>query len=162
MNTLPLWLQITGIVVGVVTGIVGTVLGILNLMWRWREGRPDLAVHWEEERYPDDTKRTWIVVRNQGRVAVSIVDIFFKSVRPGEGEIISRSGLFGGLRQPPFRLEPRNRELIDVAPPFLFPQLNPGIYDVVATVVDGLGNHYEADKLRLDLSDRPPHVAGDQ
>ena len=37
MNTLPLWLQITGIVVGVVTGILGTVLGILNVIWRRRD-----------------------------------------------------------------------------------------------------------------------------
>ena len=154
MNTLPLWLQITGIVVGVVTGIIGTVLGILNVVWRRQEAEPDLTVSWEEERYADDTRRAWIVVRNKGHVAVPITDVFFRLTEPSEGEIISRAGLIGVGGELPFRLEPRDRKLIDLTPPFLYALLKPAIYDVVATVVDGLGNHYEAEAFLLNnLSD---------
>jgi hypothetical protein len=40
MGGLPLWLQIAG----VIGGIVGTVLGVLNLWLRIRENQPPLAV----------------------------------------------------------------------------------------------------------------------
>jgi hypothetical protein len=40
MGGLPLWLQIAG----VIGGIVGTVLGVLNLWLRIRENQPALAV----------------------------------------------------------------------------------------------------------------------
>ena len=58
MNTLPLWLQIIGIVVGMATGIVGTVLGVLNVIWRRRDRQSRVKI---ECYLGDDPPRDWRV-----------------------------------------------------------------------------------------------------
>jgi hypothetical protein len=84
------------------------------------------------------------VVTNQGHVAVSIVDAFWKITDPSEGETMSRRGTSVIHRVLPFRLEPRDQKIIHVTPPFMFARLEPGEYAVVVTMVDGLGNHYDS------------------
>jgi hypothetical protein len=159
MIDLPPWVLVAALVLGMlgsIAGITGAVLGIRNERQRRREARPDVTVSWEERQYDEDTRRAWIEVRNKGSVAIEIVDLFFKMADPSEGESISRSGLLGYGREFPFRLEPRAWKIFNVTLPFLFPQKKAGIYDVVATVEDGLGNPYESAPFVADLRDPSP------
>jgi hypothetical protein len=147
MTTLPLWLQITGILMaglGSIAGVTGAVLGIRSEMRRRREAEPDVMVRWEEQQYSDDTRRSWIVLTNQGHVAVTIVDAFLKIMDSSEVETMSRRGTSGIHRELPLRLEPRDQKIIHTTPHFMFALLEPGEYVVVVTMVDGVGNHYDS------------------
>ena len=44
---IPYWLQIIAVVTGLLTGIFGTVLGLVNLYLRWIDRRPNLEVQYE-------------------------------------------------------------------------------------------------------------------
>ena len=159
MTTLPLWLpvaeaargtitltplQIVGLLVAIVTGITGAVLGINNEIRRRRENKPDVVVRWEEEQYTDDARRSWIVVTNQGHVAVTIVYAFLKITNSSGEETTSRRGTNEIHKEIPLRLEPRDQKIIHVTPPFMFVRLETGEYAVVVTMVDGLGNHFDS------------------
>ena|SRR4028118_70965 len=84
MGGLPLWLQIAG----VIGGIVGTVLGVLNLWLRIRENQPRLAVVTELEptREDDETKyRLVVTMRNQSHVPVLVDGLYFEGPHPSQG-----------------------------------------------------------------------------
>ncbi len=84
MGILPLWLQIAG----VIGGIVGTVLGAINLWLRIRENQPRLAVATELEptRQDDETKyRLVVTVRNQSHVPVLVDRLYFEGPHPSQG-----------------------------------------------------------------------------
>jgi hypothetical protein len=84
MNTLPLWLQITGIVVAVVTGTVGAFLGVLNLIWR----RRDRQSHMKIEYYlGDDPPREWRVDAGiRSTKSLSEPTLWFRLENVGERE----------------------------------------------------------------------------
>jgi hypothetical protein len=44
VTSLPLGLQVTGIVVGILAGTAGTLLGVLNQVLRRHDTKPDLPV----------------------------------------------------------------------------------------------------------------------
>ncbi len=77
---------------------------------------------------------------------------------PTDGEREVRIPEIFGHRKIPFRLEPSDRERLEVALPFMFMRLDhmgfKGQLDATATVVDGLGNCYEAKPFRVDLRNR--------
>jgi hypothetical protein len=164
MTTLPLWLQITGIIMaamGSIAGVTGAVLGIRSERRRRQEAQPDVTVRWEEEQYSDDARRAWIAVTNQGHVAVSIRDAFLKITDPSGLETTLRRGLMGGRGALPFRLEPRDQKIIYMTPPLMFSGLSPGEHTVVVTMVDGLGNHYDSVPFTV-VEPGPQQTADDQ
>jgi hypothetical protein len=145
MNTLPLWLQITGLVVAALSGIVGTVLGVLNMFLRWRDTRPRLVLEAKEE--PTEHRQDLeLIVRNKGRVAVSVVDLYLKITHPTKGGIDEHDPFISSREEFPFRLEPGDQERFVVELSIMSWQSERrGLEDhhtVVATVVDGLNNRY--------------------
>jgi hypothetical protein len=85
VNTLPLWLQITGLAVGAVTGVAGIVLSVLNVIWRRRDTQPRLLV--EANVKPASRQRLELIVRNKGRVIVTVAGLRLKITHPDEGSI---------------------------------------------------------------------------
>jgi hypothetical protein len=84
MGALPLWLQIAG----VIGGIVGTVLGVINLWLRIRENQPRLAVVTELEPTREDNEteyRLVVTVRNQSHVPVLVGRLYFEGPHPSQG-----------------------------------------------------------------------------
>jgi hypothetical protein len=160
MDTLPLWLQIAGLVVALVSGVAGTVLGIINLVLRVRDTKPRLLVEAHVEPYRDNQKQLAIIVRNNGRVPVMVDDLYFTAAHPAVGERDVRIPETYGDREIPFRLVPSERARFDVMVPFMIVRLHyldfKGELDVIATVIDGLGNRYEASPFKVDLTDPPP------
>jgi|SRR5215218_2931034 hypothetical protein len=156
MNTLPLWLQITGILVGTVAGIAGIVLGILNLFLRRQDTKPRLSVEAKVESH----RRQWLelVVRNKGRVAVTVSDLSARMTHPTED--IHPSTVRPHYRSftPPYRLESGDRQEVSIQLPLISsgpsgPKARPieDQHTVIVTVEDGLGNHYESKPVRTDL-----------
>ena len=100
------------------------------------------------------------VVRNKGRVSVTVDDLFLKVAHPTQGKREARIPEIYGDRDLPFRLEPVDRIRFTVALPLMFARLEhtgfEGLVKATATVVDGLGNRYETNAVDVDLSKQPP------
>jgi hypothetical protein len=158
MNTLPLWLQIAG----VLGGIAGTVLGLVNLVLRFRENQPRLKVTSEREPTQEDgeTKyRLVVTVRNRSHFPVLVDRLYFEAPHPTQGmSEIQVPETYGG-RNIPFWLEPRDRERFEVMTEFMFARMEKkgfdGLLRVTPTVTDGGGNRYKSNPLDMDMSDPP-------
>jgi len=159
MSSVPSWLQIVGLIVALATGIAGTVLGIINLVLRLRDARPRLLVEAKIEPAPDNKKRLALVVRNKGRVTVTVDDLYLRMAHSTDGEREVRIPEIISNQNIPFRLEPGDRERFEVPLPFMFARLDAmgfeGLLDVTTTVVDGVSNRYEAKPFSVNLEDRP-------
>jgi hypothetical protein len=168
VSALPSWLQIAGFVVGVAGGLTGTVLGIINLVLRYRENQPRLSVEAELEPTQEDGKtkqRPVITVRNKGSVSVFIDRLYFDAEHPTEGMVKIQIPETYAARRIPFRLESRDRERFEVAAPFMRERMSrrgfEGLVYVTATVVDGGANGYKSNPFRVDLSDGPARIGAD-
>ena len=159
MNSIPLWLQIVGIIVALTTGIAGTALGIINLVLRLRDVRPRLLVEAKTEPTHDNKKRLVLVVRNKGRVSVTVDGLYCRIAYPPNGEREVHFPEIISNRNIPFRLEPGDRERFEVLLPFMFARLDAmgfeGVLDITIIVVDGVNNHYEAKPFSVNLENRP-------
>jgi hypothetical protein len=147
LSTLPLWQQIIGLVVAVASGIVGTVLGVLNLLLRRRDTKPRLSV--EAKADPDYRQKLELVVRNKGRVAARVSNLGARITHPTEDPLTWRSP------EPTYRLEPGDLREESVDLPFIStgPKARPigDEHTVIVTVEDGLGNQHESNPVRTDL-----------
>jgi hypothetical protein len=156
MNTLPLSLQIAG----VVGGIIGTVLGVINLGLRIRENQPRLSVTTELEptREDDETKyRLVVTVRNRSQAPVLVDRLYFEGPHPTQGmSEIQVPETYGG-REIPFWLERRDRERFQVMTQFMLHRMGmkgfEGTLRVTATVIDGGGNRYRSKPFKIDMTD---------
>ena len=63
-DAIPPWLQITGIIAGVVTGLAGTGLGIHNAVSRWRDLRSRVNIDYY---IGDDPPRDWRIAARMAR-----------------------------------------------------------------------------------------------
>jgi hypothetical protein len=156
MGVLPLWLQIAG----VIGGIVGTVLGAINLWLRVRENQPRLAVVTELEptREEDETKyRLVVTVRNRSHVPVLVDRLYFEGPHPSQGMSDIRVPETYSGREIPFWLEPRDRERFQIMAEFMFHRMGmrgfEGVPRVTATVIDGSGNRYRSNPFDMDMRD---------
>lgn len=156
MGVLPLWLQIAG----VIGGIVGTVLGAINLWLRIRENQPRLAVVTELEptREDDETKyRLGVTVRNQSHVPVLVDRLYFEGPHPSQGMSDIRVPETYSGREIPFWLEPGDRERFQIMAGFMFHRMGmkgfEGVPRVTATVIDGGGNRYRSNPFDMDMRD---------
>jgi hypothetical protein len=148
LSTLPLWLQIIGFVVAVLSGIVGTVLGVLNLLLRWRDAMPRLSV--EAKADPDYRRKLELVVRNKGRVAAKVSNLGARITHPTEDPLTWRSS------EPPYRLEPGDLRKVSMDLPLISSGLVKARpigdeHTVIVTVEDGLGNQHESNPVRTNL-----------
>jgi hypothetical protein len=156
MGVLPLWLQIAG----VIGGIVGTVLGVINLWLRIRENQPRLAVVTELEptREDDETKyRLVVTVRNQSHVPVLVDRLYFEGPHPSQGMSDIRVPETYSGREIPFWLEPGDRERFQIMAGFMFHRMGmkgfEGVPRVTATVIDGGGNRYRSNPFDMNMRD---------
>jgi hypothetical protein len=107
VNTLPLWLQITGIIMGVVTGLVGAVLGILNAMSRRRDRQSRVKIEyylghdppreWRGDAgirstSPLSERVLWFRVENVGQRDESLSDAYIDVPEGGVVHPFSRQG----------------------------------------------------------------------
>jgi len=164
-SVIPPWLQIAG----VVGGLVGTGLGLVNLYLRIREKRPRLSVMAEQESMQEDgeTKyRLVVVVRNRASIPVLVDSLYFEAPRPRQGMSEIRVRETYGGREIPFWLEPGDRERFQVMTEFMFHRMVRKGFEgrvwVTATVVDGGGNRYRSNPLDVDLSDLPRPLPDEQ
>jgi hypothetical protein len=156
VSVVPPWLQI----LGVAGGIVGTLLGIINLLLRIRENKPRLSVASELEptRENDELRYRFIVtIRNRSHVPVLVDHLYFEAPHPTQGMSEVRVPETYGGRNIPFWLEPRDRERFEVMTEFMRERMKKrgfeGVPRVTATVIDGGGNRYRSKPIAVvDMS----------
>ncbi len=75
-----------------------------------------------------------------------------------ELETTSQRGMSSVRDALPFRLEPRDQKIIHANPPFMLAKLKPGVFAVVVTMVDGLGNPYDSIPFSVVQPDPPTPI----
>jgi hypothetical protein len=147
--------------IGAVTGVLGFVLGLINLYLRWEDRRPRLTITAEvvPHRYNENDPRGILTVVNMGQVEATIEFLWVVVKRKGVSQttelaLHKRVTKGAGI---PKRILPGERASYEYSfrnliLEFKWKGYEEGLYLLTPVVEDGRGNRYKGTAIRHNYS----------
>ena len=145
VDMVPYWLQITAVIMGLLTGIAGTVLGIANLYLRWTDRKTNLEV-WYEPRFPLGS--TGMTIINKSQREATVTRFYIEAKSETAKELLDLSNLLFNKDPLPARIAAEDSLQVFPVIQLVYERLgshgHSGRTKVVPVVEDGVGNFHRA------------------